>query len=111
VTSADELISFPVGAGCTPKREGEGSLTLLNAGVEIRDTVSQHQGGYLLSSAERAEEPNGLMWAAELRYLGVMLARFLAVTLSSREAMVGARARNEVVIIPLEKGVCDATRS
>ena len=87
VTLDDELISFAARAGFTPNREGADSLTLANNGGEIRYTVSPHQGGYLLSSAERAEEPEGLMWAAELRYLEVMLARLLAVALRSRERM------------------------
>ena len=87
VTLDDELISFAARAGFTPNREGAGSLTLANNGGEIRYTVSPHQGGYLLSSAERAEQPEGLMWAAELHYLEVMLARLLAVALRSREGM------------------------
>lgn len=87
VTLADELTSFAARAGYTLNREGTHSLTLANTGGEIRHTVSPYQGGYLLSSAERAEEPEGLMWAAELRYLEVMLARLLAVALRSREGM------------------------
>ncbi len=87
VTLADELTSFAARAGYTPNREGAHSLTLANTGGEIRYTVSPYQGGYLLSSAERAEEPEGLMWAAELRYVEVMLARLLAVALRSREGM------------------------
>lgn len=87
LTLDDELISFAARAGYTPNREGAASLTLANTGGEIRYTVSRHQRGYLLSSAERAEEPEGLMWAAELHYLEVMLARLLAVALRSREGM------------------------
>lgn len=87
VALADELIFFAARAGYTPTREGADSLTLANTGGEIRYTVSPHQGGYLLSSAERAEESEGLMWAAELRYVEVMLARLLAVALRSRERM------------------------
>lgn len=87
VALTEELLSLAARAGYTPTREGADSLTLANTGGEIRYTVSPYQGGYLLSSAERAEEPEGLMWAGELRYVEVMLARLLAVALRSREGM------------------------
>jgi len=87
VILTDKLISLAARAGYTPNRDDAGSLTLANTGGEIRYTVSPHQGGYFLSSAERAEEPESLMWAAELRYVEVMLARLLAVALRSREGM------------------------
>ncbi|MDQ1085427.1 MULTISPECIES: Imm61 family immunity protein [Microbacterium] len=91
VAFTEEFLSLAARAGYTPNREGAHSLSLANTGGEIRYTVSPYQGGYLLSSAERAEEPEGLMWAAELRYVEVMLARLLAVALRSREGMEPVR--------------------
>lgn len=78
-----DLIAFAAQTGYRPHHDIT-SLTLANAGGEIRYTIAAVSDGYLLTRAERAEEPEELMWAATLGFVEVMLVRLLSPVIRHR---------------------------
>jgi hypothetical protein len=64
-----DLVAFAAQAGYRPHHDIT-SLTLADAGGEIRYTIAAVPDGYLLTLAERAGEPEELLWAATLGFVG-----------------------------------------
>lgn len=78
-----DLVAFAAQAGYRPHHDIT-SLTLANAGGEIRYTIAAVPDGYLLTRAERAEEPEELMWAATLGYVEIMLVKLMSPAIEHR---------------------------
>lgn len=77
------LIIFAAQAGYGPHHDVT-SLTLANAGGEIRYTVAAVPDGYLLTRADRAGEPEELMWAATLSHIEVFLVELMSPSVRHR---------------------------
>jgi hypothetical protein len=78
-----DLIAFAAQAGYRPHHDIT-SLTLANAGGEIRYTAAAVRDAYLLTRVERSEEPEELMWAATLDFVEVMLVKLLSPAIRHR---------------------------
>ena len=77
------LITFAAQAGYRPHHDVT-SLTLANAGGEIRYTVAAVPDGYLLTRADRAGEPEELMWAVTLSFVEVFLVELMSPSIRHR---------------------------
>ena len=78
-----DLITFAARAGFRPHHD-IASLTLANAGGEIRYTIATVPDGYLLTRAERAGEPDELLWAARLGFVEIKLVELMSPAFEHR---------------------------
>ncbi len=78
-----DLIAFAAQAGFRLHRDIT-SLTLADAGGEISYTISAVPDGYLLTRAERAGEPEELLWASTLGYVELILVELMSPAIEHR---------------------------